>query len=390
MKIVIAPDSFKGSVSSTSAAAKIEDGIKQENRDIETIKIPVADGGEGTVEAFLTFMDGEKVTESVEDPIGRSIQAEYGWIEKSKTAIIETASASGLPLLSETEKNPSKASTYGTGQLVKSALNRGAKKIIIGLGGSATVDAGTGFLQALGVEFLDENQMPLKGSGECLGKVQSININRLDQRLNEVEITIASDVTNPLLGKNGAVYVFGPQKGIQSKNLEEFESKMKHFASIVNKTVSKNEIDSPGSGAAGGFGFSLLSFLQVKMRSGFELIAETSNLETHIKTADLVITGEGKFDTQSLNGKVPIGIARIAQKYNVPVVVFTGQFEGDLAALTREGIYLVVPIVDRVMTLPVAMKTGEELLEKTARRLIRTIDLGRYTTKETILKKVLK
>lgn len=387
MKIVIAPDSFKGSVTSTSAAAKIEDGIKQENRDIETIKIPVADGGEGTVDAFLTFMDGVKVIESVEDPLGRSIQAEYGWVEDTKTAIIETASASGLPLLTEAEKNPLKASTYGTGQLVKSALNQGAKKIIIGLGGSATVDAGTGFLEALGVRFLDENQKPLRGSGECIGKVKSIDYTQLDPRFNDVEITIASDVTNPLLGENGAVYIFGPQKGIQSEELEEFESNMKHYASVVNEAVAKNVIDSPGSGAAGGFGFSLLSFLQVEMRSGFELIAEKSNLEMHIKNADLVITGEGKLDTQSLNGKVPIGIARIAKKYDVPVIVFTGQFEGDLAKLKQEGIYLVVPIVDQVMTLPDAMKTGEVLLERAASRLIRTIDLGRYTTKETILKR---
>ncbi|MEQ6376312.1 glycerate kinase [Bacillaceae bacterium S4-13-56] len=379
MKIVIAPDSFKGSVPSTSAAAKIEDGIKQENSDIETIKIPVADGGEGTVEAFLTFMNGERVIEWVEDPLGRSIEAAYGWIEESKTAIIETASASGLPLLSETEKNPLKASTFGTGQLVKSALKRGAKKILIGLGGSATVDAGTGFLQALGVKFYDENHQPLKGCGDCLGNVQSIDCSQLYQNLHEVEITIASDVTNPLLGKNGAVYVFGPQKGIQNEKLEEFEKNMEHYASVVNRTVSKNEIDSPGSGAAGGFGYSLQSFLKVEMRSGFELIAEASNLEHHIKTADIVITGEGKFDTQSLNGKAPVGIARIAAKYHVPVVVFTGQFEGDMSSLKQEGIHLVSPIVDQVMTLNDSMGTGEELLERAARRLMKAIELGRIT-----------
>ncbi|OCA87879.1 glycerate kinase [Bacillus sp. FJAT-27225] len=379
MKIVIAPDSFKGSVTSTSAALKIEEGIKKENSKIVTIKIPVADGGEGTVDSFLTFLHGEKVKVVAEDPLGREIMAEYGWVPEEKTAIIESASASGLPLLSDTELNPYKASTFGTGQLVKHALDQGAKKIIIGLGGSATVDAGTGFLQALGVAFLDKHYQILKGSGECLDKVHVIDLTGMDPRLNEVDITVASDVSNPLLGENGAVYVFGPQKGISDNALSVYEGSMERFAALVNQTVSKNEANTPGSGAAGGFGFSLLSFLNVRMRSGFELIAELSGLENLIKDADLVITGEGKLDLQSLNGKVPVGISRIAKKYNVPVVVFTGKFEGYPSELKQEGIHLVCPIVDEVMTLSQAMTTGEQLLEKTARRLINAIELGQKT-----------
>jgi glycerate 2-kinase len=382
MKVVIAPDSFKGSVSSTKAASLIEHSIKLINEGIETVVIPMADGGEGTVDAFLAIFGGERIEETVEDPLGREITAFYGWLGKEKTAVIETAAASGLPLLKEEELNPYLASTYGTGQLIKSALNKGAKKIIVGLGGSATVDAGTGCLQALGVRFLDETGTELRACGGNLRNIHSIDYSQLDARLENTEIIVASDVTNPLLGPNGAVYVFGPQKGIKEQELPIFEEYMSHYATVVNQTVQKDEINSPGSGAAGGFGFSLQSFLSIQMISGFELIAKLSRLEEHIKEADLVITGEGKFDSQSLYGKVPIGIARMAKKYYTPVVVFAGKIEENLDSLESEGISLLYPIVDGVMTLQEAMENGCELIKKSTRRFFKAVQIGSSSKKE--------
>jgi glycerate 2-kinase len=378
MKVVIAPDSFKGSVSSTEAATIIEHTIKRIDGKIETVAIPMADGGEGTVEAFLKILDGEKIEERVEDPLGREITAFYGWFEKEKTAVIETAAASGLPLLKEEELNPYLASTYGTGQLIKKALDKGAKKIIIGLGGSATVDAGTGCLQALGMKFFDKVGSELRACGGNLQNISSIDCSQLDGRLENTEIIVASDVNNPLLGPNGAVYVFGPQKGMKEEELAVFEKAMSHYADVVKQTAQKDERDSPGSGAAGGFGFSLKSFLSIQMISGFELIARFSRLEEHIKKADLAITGEGKFDSQSLHGKVPIGIARMAKKYYTPVVVFAGKIEGNLGSLESEGISLLYPIIDDVMTLQEAMKNGGELIKRSTYRLFKTLQLASF------------
>jgi glycerate 2-kinase len=382
MKVVIAPDSFKGSVSSTKAASLIEQSIKLMNEGIETVMIPMADGGEGTVDAFLAIFGGERIEETVEDPLGREISAFYGWIDRDQTAIIETAAASGLPLLKEEELNPYQASTYGTGQLIKSALNKGAKKIIVGLGGSATVDAGTGCLQALGVRFLDKQGAELRACGENLRNIYSIDDSKLDARLRNTEIIVASDVMNPLLGPNGAVYVFGPQKGVKEHELPIFEEYMSHYATVVIQTVQKDETNSPGSGAAGGFGFSLQSFLSIQMMSGFELIAKLSLLEEHIKEADLVITGEGKFDSQSLYGKVPIGIARIAKKYYTPVVVFAGNIEDNLDSLESQGISLIYPIVDGIMTLQEAMENGCELIKRTTRRFFKAVQIGYSIKKE--------
>jgi glycerate 2-kinase len=376
MKVVIAPDSFKGSVSSTKAASLIEQSIQSMNEHIETVTIPMADGGEGTVDAFLAIFGGERIEETVEDPLGRSIKASYGWIGHEKTAIIETAAASGLPLLMEDELNPFLASTFGTGQLIQSALNKGAKKIIVGLGGSATVDAGTGCFQALGMKFFDQEGKELRACGNNLQNIETIDISELDVRLKDTEIIVASDVTNPLLGPNGAVYVFGPQKGVKEEELPIFEKSMAHYARIVYQTVAKDETNSSGSGAAGGFGFSLRSFLSIQMMSGFELIAKLSRLEDHIREADLVITGEGKFDSQSLYGKVPIGIARIAKKYKTPVVVFAGKIEEETDSVETEGISLLCPIIDRPMTLQEAMANGDKLLSTSTRRLLKSLQLG--------------
>jgi glycerate 2-kinase len=373
MNVVVAPDSFKGSLSSIEAAEAIEKGMKRAHEGLTFTKIPIADGGEGTVDAIISILGGQKIEETVEDPLGRNIKASFGWVPSKKIAVIETASASGLPLLAKDELNPYEASTYGTGQLLKKALDLGPERIIIGLGGSATVDAGTGFLQALGVRFLDEEGCEIRGSGKALGLICDIDVSRLDSRLSSVRIQIASDVTNPLLGPNGAVTVFGPQKGVA--DIEEFERMMERYASVVVKTTGEDMREKEGSGAAGGFGFSLQSFLKVDMKSGLSLIADLCHLKNKIKESSLVITGEGKVDAQSLFGKVPVGIAKMAQFHHVPCVAFSGCVEGESTLFEKEGLAAVYPIANRPMTLDESMEQGAYLLEEAAYRFAKTLFL---------------
>ncbi|GLX66681.1 glycerate kinase [Paenibacillus glycanilyticus] len=382
MKIIISPDSFKGSMTTMDAADQIEAGIRAVYPQAETWKIPMADGGEGTVDTLLALVGGEKIKHHVHDPCGRPITASYCWSEKSKTAIIETAAASGLTLVPESERVPERLTTYGTGQLIKHALDQGAAKIILGLGGSATVDGGAGCLQALGVKFFDGDNKELQGSGQMLATVERIEFADIDPRLHQVDFVIASDVKNPLLGDQGAVYVFGPQKGLQPSNLDEYENKMRSFADQVKQSTGRDERHQAGAGAAGGLGFGLMSFLpKLQVMSGFELIANLSHLEELMKQADLIITGEGKFDSQSYQGKVPVGISRMAMPYQVPVVVFTGKIEGNASNAQMEGIRMVIPIVDQAMTLDQAMVQGKPLLFRSVKRFFETIRL----TKESFV-----
>lgn len=379
MKIIISPDSFKGSMSTVDAANQIEAGILTVFPSAQTIKIPMADGGEGTAETYRIIAGGEMIWHEVMDPCHRTIQACYCWIEKDRTAVIETAAASGLTLLKESERMPAGLSTYGTGQLIRYALERGAKKIIIGLGGSATIDAGIGCLQALGLQCFDGNDNEITGENFRLDAIVRMDASQLDARLHEVELVVASDVKNPLLGLEGAVHVFGPQKGLQPHELDVFEKRMSRIAELVIHTAGCDMRDQPGAGAAGGFGFALLSFFSnLTMMSGFDLIAQLSRYKEQLKDADLVITGEGKFDAQSLYGKAPIGISRLAKPFNVPVVVFTGISEGNEQTMRREGIQMVIPIIDRVMTLEDSMKQGEKLLKKAVIRFFETIQLAGY------------
>lgn len=375
MKIVIAPDSFKGSMTSITAAEAIRRGIHQINPSYETVIIPMADGGEGTVDAMMSIMNGETRSAQVSDPLGCEISATFGWVPETKTAVIETAAASGLTLLKESELDPGVASTFGTGELVRSALDLGAENIILGLGGSATVDGGTGFLQALGIRFFNKQGDVLEAGGNMLGEIQSIDDTQFDQRLKRVKWIVASDVTNPLLGNVGAVTIFGPQKGVKVETLAAFERGMEHFAEKVVEHTGLDCSLEQGSGAAGGLGFSLLSFFQPVFESGFSIIAKESCLEDHLKDAALVLTGEGKVDVQSLYGKVPVGIGRTAGQYGIPVAVFAGKIEGDLELLHSEGIQLILPIVNGPMTLTEAMTNGSALLEEAASRLMRTYEL---------------
>lgn len=376
MKIVIAPDSFKGSLSSAEAASHIGKAIREVWPSADIVAIPMADGGEGTVDAVLAAGRGERIGRSVRDPLGRTIQASYGWIESEKVAVVETASASGLPLLAPDELDPYRSSTYGTGELIAAALERGAEKIIIGLGGSATVDAGAGCMQALGMKFYDSEGNELNACGRTLGQIRRIDSSGLHPRLHDVEWVVASDVQNTLLGAEGAVYVFGPQKGIEAAQLAGFEHGMRHYAEVVARSTGIDAVEAPGAGAAGGFAFTLLSYFRPRIVGGFELIAEIGGLEDQVKQASFVITGEGKFDAQSLYGKVPIGIANVAKPYGVPVVVIAGTVEGSMADASKHGIHLAVPIVDDVMRLEDAMEHASELIYRATVRVLKSFELA--------------
>ncbi len=368
MKVVIAPDSFKGSMSSVQAAEAIRRGLLQVDSNVICELIPMADGGEGTVDALQVITGGERIYCQVEDPLGRSVNAFYGWVEETKTAIIEMAAASGLPLLSQSELNPRLASTYGTGQLIVDAVSRGAQTVILGLGGSATVDGGVGCLQALGVEFQDETGSVIERVGGDLSRIAQIDASALDRRCQEIEFILATDVANPLLGEAGAVRVFGGQKGVAKDEFEGFERGMGHYAALVARVSGKSCAEDAGSGAAGGLGFGIRSFLNARNESGFELIAALGDLREKIRGADLVITGEGSIDEQSLYGKVPVGIAGIAKELRVPTVVFAGKIAGDQATFVRAGISTVLPIVDRPLKLEEAISSGPDLLERASAR----------------------
>ncbi|WP_096437790.1 glycerate kinase [Alteribacter populi] len=375
MRVLIAPDSFKGSISSVKAANTIKRAILTFNPALTTNIFPMADGGEGTVDAIILSTGGERITRTIQDPLGRSIDSSFGWIGESQTAVIETAAASGLPLLTSEELNPLKTSTFGTGQLIKEALDLGAKTIILGLGGSATVDAGVGLFQALGLNCFDEKGSFLERVGGDLQRISHIDSSTLDPRLKHVNFVVASDVTNPLLGTEGAIAVFGPQKGVTPDLLVPLEAGMTKFSTLVATHTNRQEVNTPGSGAAGGIGFLLHSLLNVTFKPGLELIVETSNLKKALPAVDLIITGEGKVDGQSLFGKVPVGLGNLAKEYGIPVVALTGSIGDGIEELEKEGISVVHSIVNSPMSLEQAMKNGEALLFEATTRLMKTLKL---------------
>ncbi|NBC32400.1 MAG: glycerate kinase [Alphaproteobacteria bacterium] len=375
MRILIAPDSFKGSATAPAVAAAIADGLRRVDGTVETVLLPMADGGEGTVEALIACLGGERVGCTVPDPLDRPVDAAYGWIAGERLAVIEMAAASGLPLLGDSP-DPVRASTFGTGVLIRDALDRGAARILLGIGGSATVDGGTGLLAALGARFLDADGEPLRGAGGTLGRIAAIDLAGLDRRLRAVNLTIATDVTSPLLGPQGAVHVFGPQKGVAEADIPVFEAGMAQFAERVVATTGVDHRETPGAGAAGGIGFLLCSAAGAEMRAGFPLIAGLAGLDAAIAGADLVITGEGRLDAQSLAGKVPVSVARRARAAGVPAIAIAGLIEGDPQDLRSEGVSAVVPIVDRPMALKEAMAEAEPLLAGAASRFMTALQLG--------------
>lgn len=369
MKIIVAPDSFKDSLRASKVAEHIKTGLLQSIPNALIHCLPLADGGEGTVEAMVEATGGELITANVIDPIGRDIKAKFGLTGDKTTAIIEMAAASGIELLSEEERNPWVTTTYGTGQLMLKALEHGCTKIILGIGGSATNDGGAGMFQALGGKLLTVNNKEIEFGGGALGNIDKIDTSELTPLLKNCTIVAACDVNNPLVGRNGASYVYGPQKGAGEEMVKLLDANLTHYAKKINEQLGKEIAQLPGAGAAGGLGAGLYAFLNAELTNGFKLITDIIHLDSHIAKADLVITGEGKIDFQTQYGKVQHGVAQIAKKYNVPVIAIAGTIGKQIEELYSKGIDAVFSIVNSPMELQEALEKAPELLEECARNI---------------------
>lgn len=395
MKIVISPDSFKGSNSSIKVATLIEQGVRKVHPEAEIVKIPIADGGEGTVEAAVLGGHGQYRELEVTGPLGERLTARYGILpgqtrgagqhqstEQGKgavlhnSAVIEMAAASGLPLVPEDKRNPLYTTTYGTGELIRAALDEGCREFLIGIGGSATNDAGVGMAQALGWSFKDKEGKELGYGGGELANIAVIDQSNVDSRLKESKIIVACDVTNPLFGKTGAAYIYGPQKGATPEIVEELDQNLRFFARIVESQLGKDISQEPGSGAAGGLGAGLMIFCGAELKSGIDAMLDIVRFEDHLESTDLVITGEGAIDGQTTYGKVPIGIAKRTQAYNVPVLAIVGDIRAGAEAVYDHGIFGIMSTVNRAMPLKEAMAQSASLIEDAAERVMRIIRIG--------------
>ncbi|WP_028992177.1 glycerate kinase [Thermoanaerobacter thermocopriae] len=372
MKILIAPDKFKESLSALKVADSIEKGILKVFPKVVIEKVPMADGGEGTVESLVNATGGKIIKTNVKDPLFRDIESFYGILGDGETAVIEMAAASGLYLLKDYERNPMITTTYGTGQLIKDALDKGCRNFIIAVGGSATNDGGAGMATALGVKFYDKDGREIGLGGGALSKIYSIDTSNLDYRLKECRFIVACDVANPLIGENGASRVYGPQKGATKEMVKVLDKNLEHYGKLLEKYFNKRIIDVPGSGAAGGLGAGLMAFLNAQLKSGIEIIIEALKLEEKIKEADIVISGEGKVDFQTAFGKTISGIAKLCKKHNKPLIVIAGTVE-DIEKLYEIGVSSVFSIMEKPMSLEDAIKNAPTLLEKSAERIFRLI-----------------
>ncbi|RMT39567.1 Glycerate kinase [Pseudomonas syringae pv. solidagae] len=371
MKIVIAPDSFKDSLSAQAVADAIASGLAEVWPHAELIKCPMADGGEGTIEALLAACNGELMSASVSGPLGAPVNAQWGWLADSRTAIIEMAMASGLQLLTLAQRDACVTSTEGTGQLISAALDAGARRVILAIGGSATNDGGSGMLSALGARFLDADDQPLAPGGLALANLARIDLSGFDPRLSDVCVEIAADVDNPLCGPNGASSVFGPQKGASPEQVMALDAALGRFADHTAQVLGQDLRDSPGSGAAGGMGFAAKAYLKASFRAGVEVVADLTGLDQALIGADLVITGEGRFDAQTLRGKTPLGVARVAQRRQVPVIVLAGTLGDGYEQLYAHGIGAALALVSGPMSLEQACRETRRLLHERARDVAR-------------------
>ena len=376
MRVLIAPDSFKGSTSSLETAKAIERGIRAVSPDCEVQLCPVADGGEGTVDALVASGSGEIRTCIVQDPLGRNVEACWGLLPDS-WAVIEMAQASGLPRLAPEERDPSITSTYGTGQLITAALDAGCRHILVGIGGSATNDGGAGMACALGVKLLDADGFPLPPGGGALSRLDAIDCSGLDKRLGDVEILVASDVTNPLCGPEGASAVYGPQKGGTPEMLKRLDSALAHYGQKLIDTFGQDLTDLPGAGAAGGLGIGLMAFCGAQLRPGSDIIFERLDLERLVVWADLIFTGEGRVDTTSINGKLLSGIGRLASRYGKPVIALAGSVGENIDQLLEQGIQAVIPIADGPITLEESLIRAPGLIAATAARTTQLLQIGK-------------
>lgn len=375
MKFILAPDSFKESMSAKKACLAMEKGIKTVFPNAECVAVPMADGGEGTVESLVSQSNGEIIHIEVIGPLGEAVTAQYGLISEGQTAVIEMAAASGLELIKPADRNPLLATTFGTGQLIKDALDRGARRFLIGIGGSATNDGGAGMLQALGVSFKDKDGEELPFGGGALGHLHTIDTSRMDERLKLVQIDVACDVTNPLIGGNGASAVFGPQKGATPEMVRLLDCNLAHYAEMIQRQLGKDIAGCEGAGAAGGLGAGLLAFMNADLKRGIDLVIEYTGIENVMKDADYVFTGEGSIDGQTLFGKTPYGVAKIAEKYSIPVIAFAGKVGKGTEELYEHGFHVIIGILKGVTTIEEALESGEENLAFAAENVCRILNI---------------
>ena len=375
MKVVTAIDSFKGSLTSLEAGYGVETGFKRVDSAIEVNVRPLADGGEGTVDALTEGMHGDKVYVQVTGPLGDKVNCPYGIIAESQTAIIEMSGAAGITLIPRNQLDPMKATTYGVGEVIKDAINRGCRRFLIGIGGSATNDGGVGMLMALGYDFLDAQGQPIALGAQGLKDLDHIETSHVLPALQECSFKIACDVTNPLCGAQGASAIYGPQKGATSAQVLEMDGWLAHYAKCAQALDDTIDATYPGTGAAGGLGFAFKSFLQGELVSGISMVLEETKLEDAIKEADLVITGEGRLDGQTAMGKAPIGVAQLAKKYDKPVIAFAGCVTKDATLCNKHGIDAFFPIMRKATTLDEAMNHDNALnnLADTAEQVMRLI-----------------
>ncbi|WP_286862165.1 MULTISPECIES: glycerate kinase [Acinetobacter] len=371
---VLAPDSFKESMSAEQACQAMQRGVLQVFPDACCIAVPMADGGEGTVEALLRSLDGQGITCMVTGPlVTQQVSTYFAIVDYGRTAVLEMAKANGIHLLAAEQRNPMLTSTYGTGEMIKQALDRGIEKIIVGLGGSVTNDGGAGMAQALGVQFFNSTGEAIQVCGGNLDQINQIDISQLDARLKNTEILIASDVNNPLCGPNGASAIFGPQKGATPEMVQQLDRNLNHYANLVEASLGISIKNVAGSGAAGGLGFGLMAFADAKLQSGVELIIEQSRLAEKIAQADYVLTGEGKIDSQTALGKTPFGVAQVAQQFNKPVLAFAGLVGEGIESLFDAGFSQIVGINPPDCSLEEALKNAEVNLEKAVSKTIKNI-----------------
>ncbi len=377
MNILIAPDSFKDCMPASGVARALRAGILSVYRDAVIQTVPMADGGEGTVDAVIHSTGGYRVTLNVLDPLLRETVSFYGISGDNRTAVIEMAAASGIELLGPAERNPWITSTYGTGQLILDAIHRGCRRILVGIGGSATNDGGAGMASALGIRFLKRSGSEIRPGGGGLGELHSIDLKGREPRITETEILVACDVTNPLTGPEGASATYGPQKGADPQMVEQLDLHLAHFARIIHKQLDRDVSGIPGAGAAGGLGAGLMAFLDAKLVNGFAVIADAVRLGNRIREADLVITGEGKMDQQTQFGKTPYGVAQLARKYGKPVIGVAGTLEEGAKVLYQHGFDLLLPIQEKPMELSDAIEQAGNLLVRTGERIGRMLLLPR-------------
>ncbi|WEN40522.1 Glycerate 2-kinase [Thauera sp. GDN1] len=376
MKIVIAPDSYKESLSALEVAQAVASGFRQVFPDAEYVLVPVADGGEGTVDAMVAATGGRREAVAVSGPLGARVEAFYGLTGDGETAVIEMAAASGLALVPAAQRNPLRTSSRGTGELIRAALDAGARRFILGIGGSATNDGGAGMVQALGARLLDAEGRELDGSGGDLARLDRIDVSALDARLAECRIEVACDVDNPLTGPRGASAVFGPQKGATPEMVQVLDANLARLARIVERDLGVAVDQVPGAGAAGGMGAAMLAFFGATLKPGIEIVTAAVDLDTHVRDADLVITGEGRIDFQTVHGKTPIGVARVARRHGKPVIGIAGSLGANVGVVHEHGIDAVFSVLSRPCTLDEALGDAAANVALTARNVAAVLRMG--------------